>query len=282
MFHIVLVHPEIGMDSGGYLLATMRLAPVQLAGWGHPVTTGSDAIDGFLTAAAMEPPEGAAHYVEPLLPLPGVGVDYARPAAIAPVSREQLGLAAGAHAYACPQSLFKIHPDMDAIFARIVAEDPQAVLLFFQGSAPAMTQRFGERLQRAFAAAGLVPRNQVKFLPRLDAARFRGVLATCDVVLDTLHWSGGNTSFDAFAAGTPVVTLPGRFMRGRQTAAMLGLAGLPGLVARDAEDLASIARRAASDREWNHALRERIAAGSEALFDRREPIVALEKLLLRE
>jgi predicted O-linked N-acetylglucosamine transferase (SPINDLY family) len=46
---------------------------------------------------------------------------------------------------------------------------------------------------------------------------------------------------DAFAAGVPVVTADGRFMRGRQTAAMLRMMGLAQLVANDSEDYVRLA-----------------------------------------
>jgi len=197
----VIIHPEVGMTPASYLLAALRLAPVQLAGWGHPVTTGSDAIDGYLTCEAMEPPDAASHYVERLLPLPGLGVQYAMPLAVEPFVRSELRLPERGAVYACPQSLFKIHPRMDALFARLLARDPDATLLFFQGQSRGATGKFGARLQDAMAAAGLEPRRQVKFLPRLPGEAFRRVLATCDVVLDTLGWSGGNTTLDALSAG---------------------------------------------------------------------------------
>ncbi len=57
-------------------------------------------------------------------------------------------------------------------------------------------------------------------------ADYLRVNALCDVFLDTLHWSGGNTTLDALAAGLPPVTLPGAYMRGRQSFAMLRMLGL--------------------------------------------------------
>lgn len=276
----VLVQPEVGMTPQSYLLSVLRLAPVQVAAWGHPVTTGADNIDYYLTCGAMEPPGAAGHYTERLVPLPGPGVEYAMPHAAAPIARDALGLPAGERVYACPQSLFKIHPDMDALLAQVLAADEAAVLLFFQAPAPGVTQRFAQRLQAALAARGIAPRNQLKFLPRMDEAGFRSVLAAADVVLDTMHWSGGNTSLDAFAAGAPVVTLPGRFMRGRQTAAMLGMMGIPELVASSPEDYVARAVGLARDTAANAAVRERIAAGREALFERPEPLRAFEEFLL--
>ena len=69
-------------------------------------------------------------------------------------------------------------------------------------------------------------------------------------MLDTLAWSCGNTTIDALAAGLPVVTLPGPFMRARQSAVMLSIAGVPELIARDADDYVAIAVRLATDADW--------------------------------
>ena len=276
----VLVQPDVGMTPLSYILSALRLAPVQVAGWGHPVTTGSAHMDHYLTCAAMEPPGAEAHYSENLVGLPGLGVEFAMPAAAVPAARSSFGIAGDARVYACPQSLFKIHPEMDALFARILATDPGGVLLFFQSPARAVTDKFGARVQRALAHAGLPARGQLKFAPRMSPADFRRVLAMADVVVDTVRWSGGNTSLDALAAGTPIVTLPGRFMRARQTAAMLRMAGLGSLVAGSEDELVRLAVEVARDRDRNRALREAIAAGRGALFDRHEPIEALAEALL--
>ena len=276
----VVVYPEVGMTPASYLLAALRLAPVQLAGWGHPVTTGSDAIDGYLTCAMMEPADAAQHYVEPLVGLPGLGVDYAMPAQPEPAPWAALRPAAGGRLYICAQSLFKIHPEMDAIFAALLEADPQAVLAFYQAQTAGVTRRFVERLQRTLAARGLKARGQVKFLPRLATAQFRQALAAADMVLDTARWSGGNTSLDAIASGVPIVALPGRFMRGRQTAAMLEVMGLTELVAGDADEYVRIAVDVATDRDRNRALRERIVKARPALFEQHSAIDALEERLL--
>lgn len=277
----VLVHPEVGMSALSYLLAVMRLAPVQAAGWGHPVTTGSDAIAHYFTCAAMEPAGGAAHYTESPVPLPGPGVSYAMPQAPPPGARAELGLPADRRIYACAQSLFKVHPGMDDLVAAIAAADPQAVFVFFQAASRRVTETLARRLQGALAARGIAPRGQLKFLPRMAGPHFRRVLALADVVLDTPRWSGGNTSLDAFAAGVPVVTLPGRFMRGRQTAGMLALMGLEELVAGTVEEYVALALAAAGDPGRNAELRRRIAGRREALFDRSEPLAAFAEALLK-
>ena len=278
----ILVYPEVGMNSMTCVLAALRLAPVQCAGWGHPVTTGSDVIDYYLTCAEMEPPDAQQHYTERLVGLPGLGVDYAMPAAEAPAQRSALGLRDDAHVYCCTQSLFKIHPEMDALFARILAQDPRGVLVFFQAPARAVTEQLASRMQRALAACGVAPRGQVKFMPRMPGgAAFRRALGAADIVLDTVRFSGGNTSLDTFAAAVPVVSLEGRFMRGRQTAAMLSMMGLRRLVARDADEYVRLAVEVARDRDLQASIRAAIAVGREALFGRPEPVAAFADALER-
>jgi CRISPR-associated protein Csy1 len=169
---------------------------------------------------------------------------------------------------------------MDALLAGVLEADPEGVLVLFQAPARAVTAQLASRLQRALAARGIAARGQLKFLPRMGSAAFRAALAVSDVVLDTVRWSGGNTSLDAIAAGTPVVTLPGRFMRGRQTAAMLHAMDLAALVAGSPAEYVRIAVDAARDRDRNAGLREAIARGRGALFDRPEPVAALAEALL--
>ena len=262
----VLIHPEVGMSTGSYLLSAMRLAPVQFAAWGHPVTTGSEAIDYFLSCAAMEPEGFAAHYSEKVILLDGIGVDIALPRIEKRVERSAMGLPAGAHLYFCPQSLFKIHPDMDAVFLKILLGDSHAVIVFFQAGSRAITMAFADRLSARLAKAGAQAKGQIKFLPRLGGDMFRRALGLADVMLDTLHWSGGGTSMDAFAVDVPVVSLPGAFMRGRQTAAMLRMMELPLLIASDVDDYVSKAIELASNRGLNESIREIIAAKKMYLF----------------
>ncbi|HET7032072.1 MAG TPA: tetratricopeptide repeat protein, partial [Casimicrobiaceae bacterium] len=217
----VLVYLELGMHSMSFALAALRLAPVQCAAWGHPTTTGHPTVDYYLSAASMEPPGAAAHYSERLVLLPGIGTQYSPPAIPEDTDRARFSLPQRGVLLLCPQSLFKIHPDNDELMAAVVAAAPTATLVLFEGRHPALTDRFMRRLERAFAARGLAIRERAIVLPSLSHPDYLRVNRVCDAMLDTLHWSGGNTSLDALACGLPVVTLPGPLMRGRQTAGML-------------------------------------------------------------
>ncbi|HEY3582856.1 MAG TPA: hypothetical protein VGL90_00585, partial [Casimicrobiaceae bacterium] len=238
----VLVYPELGMDHTSFALAALRLAPRQLAGWGHPVTSGHETIDAFVTCGDMEPEDAAAHYTEALRRLPGIGTSYRMPEVPQRVGRALFGLPDDRALLLCPQSLFKVHPDNDALFAQVLAANPRASLVVFDGRHPNVTQRFLRRVGAVFDAHG-VPRDRLIVLPPYPHADFMRINLCCDAMLDTLHWSGGNTSLDALACALPVVTLPGRFMRGRQSAAMLRQLDVSELIAADETGYIEIASR---------------------------------------
>ena len=275
----VLVYPELGMNGRAFLLAAMRLAPVQCAAWGHPVTSGLATVDYYLSCAEMEPADGTSHYSEALIGLPGIGTCYAQPVRPGFGTRVGLGLPEGRHLYLLPQSLFKIHPDNDRLLAEVLSRDPDGTLVMFRSGNPFAQAAFRARLDPLLAEYGVSPQ-RVVMLPFLTHDDYLRVNMHADVMLDCLHWSGGNTSLDAIATGLPIATLPGRFMRARQSAGMLSRLDLPELIGRDEVDYVNIALRLGCDKPWREELSRRIVAGHGRLFGDPEPVAALESFLL--
>jgi len=278
----VLVYPEVGMHPDICAFAAMRLAPVQCMAWGHPTTSGSTQMDWYLSCEAMEPKGAEDHYSERLALLPGLGTHYDLPVVRGDPSRDEFGLPHDRTLYLAPQSLFKMHPDNDALIARILAQDPRGIVVMFESQHERSTRAFRARLNEALAAAG-VRADRVRMLkPDLQHAAYLRLNAVCDVMLDSMHWSGGNTSIDAIAAGLPIVTLPGSLMRGRQSAAMLEAMGLSELVVADTETYVTNAIELGRDRERRTEVSRRITGGRDAIFGRDEPVRALEAFLDRE
>lgn len=276
----VLVYPELGMHPDTFTLGALRLAPVQCGGWGHPNTTGLPEIDWFISAGDMEPADAASHYRERLATLPGLGTYYVTPRTQEQGTRADFGIPEGATAYLVPQSLFKIHPDNDDLIARVLEADPRGVAVMFASNHDVLTQAFADRLAPVLKRRGIDLHQRVIFIGTgVPHGTYLRLNQVCDVMLDTLHWSGGNTSLDALAMGLPVVTLPGALMRGRQSQAMLRLLGLDELVAADVDDYVSKAITLGRDMDRRQALRARILANLGALFERDEPIRALELFL---
>ncbi len=275
----ILIYPELGMDVSSFALAALRLAPRQYSAWGHPVTTGHATIDAYLSCDSMEPVDAEAHYTERLIRLPGIGTRYERPDVPGDASRAQFGLPDGPALLLCPQSLFKIHPENDALFAEILARNAGAMLVLFAGRHPAITDQFMRRFARTLERHGIAIRDRIRVLPPVAHDDYMRVNLVCDAMVDTLHWSGGNTSLDALACGLPVVTLPGTFMRGRQSAGMLSLLGVPELIASDRDAYIALASRLITDPDWRQSLAARIRAAHSRLFNVGDATARLQELL---
>ena len=88
---------------------------------------------------------------------------------------------------------------------------------------------------------------RVVFLNRLNAQEFLSVLAMSEAVLDPPHFGGGNTSLETFAVGSPLVTLPGDFLRSRLSYGFYRRMGVLDLVAADADAYVRLALRLGTD-----------------------------------
>jgi protein O-GlcNAc transferase len=277
----VLLFPEIGMDKVSAQLAAQRLAPVQCCSWGHPVTSGFPTIDYFISSDLMEPSEAAAHYSEQLIRLPNLSIYY-EPSDVVPVGidRAQLGLREHAVVYWCCQSLPKYLPQFDEVFARVAVEVPGSQFTFIEfGGGRGVTEAFRARLERAFGAVGLDAREYCVFLPRLAADRFVAAIGQCDVVLDSIGWSGCNSILESLAHNVPIVTFVGEMMRGRHTAAILDMMEVRGTTARTIDEYVSIAAALGRDTAKRAELSAQIANSKHRVYRDRDCIVALEVFL---
>jgi len=210
---------------------------VQCTTWGHPVTSGLPTIDHYLSSEAMEPPNGDAHYTEHLVRLPGLGIHYTPPPITGlPMDRAALGISNNAVVYLSCQSLFKYLPRYDVIWPRIAARVPAAEFLFLASHNGAGDMIFRQRLEQVFAQAGLDWRKHCIIVPRVPADAFSSLLRAGDVFLDSIGWSGCNSTLEAVDCGIPVVTTPTALMRGRHSAAILACMGMADRIAADEDE----------------------------------------------
>lgn len=264
----VLFYPDIGMAPPTYFLAYARLAPIQATSWGHPDTSGLDTLDYYVSSTANEPEDAEEHDTERLIRLNRLPCFYYR-TLIAPTQRltkAELGLPETGTLYGCPQTLFKFHPDFDAVLAAIAEGDPMGHIVLPEGKHSSWTSLLKARWAKSFPL--LLER--VLFLPRMPMDRFMALIAHMDVLLDPLHFGSGNTLYDAMVYGTPVVTWPGRFARGRNVVGayrQMGIADAP--IALRLEDYAPLALALGRDPERSRALRQasREAADRELFED---------------
>jgi protein O-GlcNAc transferase len=277
----VLIYPEVGMDPMTVKLASLRLAPVQIATWGHPETSGLPTMDYYLSAEDLEPADAQTHYTERLVALPRLGCFYQ--AAQVPAADPELGnvdLDSKSPLLLCPGNPLKYPPQHDGIFPEIARRLGRCRFVFFVHWARGLSGKLRQRLAAAFSREGLDFDQFAVFIPWQQKPAFYGLLRRADVFLDTIGFSGFNTALQAVECGLPIVTREGRFLRGRLASGILRRMGLPELVAQSEEAYVELAVRLARDAEYREHIRSRIVASRHVLFEDMAPIRALEDFLL--
>jgi protein O-GlcNAc transferase len=272
----LLLFTDVGMDALTYTLAFSRMAPVQCAAWGHPVTTGSPNIDYFVSSELLEISGADDHYTEKLARLPSLGTYYhrlERPSLES--ARASLGLSEEDHVYTCPQTLFKFHPDFDALVADVLRRDSAGVLVLIEGRAAAWTRLLRERFARTMPDVT----DRIRWLRPLARESFLTLLAAADVVLDPTKFGGGNSSYEALAMGTPVVTLPGDLLRNRITQALYAKASYAEPVVSSEREYVDMAVRLATEPDYRDAVAERIRETCQVLFEDDSEVRDLEAFL---
>lgn len=257
------IFPELGMIQRLFAAAAAGVARAQWMAWGHPVTSGLPTVSHYLSCAEMEPEHAQRVYRESLRLLPGIGTRYALPAKPALRDRAALGLPEGPLAIV-PQSIFKVLPSNDPIYAHLLDARGDLRIAFFGADPTVDASQFRARLR---GAVGPRAAERLLFLPELSRGAFLETLAACDLMIDTLGWSGGNSALDALRAELPIVTCPGEFMRGRQCATMLRLLGIEGGQAATPETLARLALERIDDRGFRTHFSDRVRLGLSDLVD---------------
>lgn len=271
----LLYYWEIGTDAHNYFLPFFQTARKQVASWGWPVTSGIPYVDAFFSCEALESPLGSHYYSEPLLQAKRLLTFYTPPQLPPQVSREDLGLNATAHLYLCTQNLRKVQPEMDPLLSGILQKDPQAQLFFIADKLPPLHHR----LQKRWSEAGL-DLSRIHILPRMQAESYLQWVQTADVILDTPCYTGGaNTNYDAFQAGTPVVTKEGQLHRERYTAAAYRQMGETACITQDDESYIQKATQLALDPEYRYAVSQRIANTRHQLFEDPQAVEACSQLI---
>jgi protein O-GlcNAc transferase len=279
----ILFYPEVGMDPSACALAALRLAPVQVASWGHPVTTGLPTIDLYLSGELIEAPQGEQHYREKLVRLPGTG------ACTDPHSLQSRAWNApprppGVVRFAVCQQPIKFDPADDDLFVRIATE--VGACEFWLTSPLKLrwaTGRLQARLAEAFRAAGLDPLAHLRVAPWMEREEFLGFLDQMDVFLDCPAFSGYTTAWQALHRGVPIVTLDGDFLRQRLAAGLLrqigiteGIVGSKEAYVATAAEFARRCRRPKSRAGW----REMIGAAAVKADGNLAAVRSLERTLI--
>lgn len=243
---IILIATNVtAVTNSTSLLALHRLARIQAANTSSCVTTGMRHVDYYISGELTEPENNAQqHYTETLVTINGpahcndFGTEEQLVSTIS-VSRESLGIAQNAVVYMSGANFFKIIPEVETAWAKIIAKVPNSKLVLYpfnpNWSSSYPVSSFKKRIVTTFASYGLSEDRLIILETVPNRADVRERLKLGDVYLDSYPFSGVYSLIDPLELGLPPVVMEGNSFRTLMGPALLRELQIPDLIA-DNED----------------------------------------------
>jgi len=244
-------------------------ARVIVAHLGDHGAIGLEQVDFKLTDELADLPDAADFQIERPLAMQGCVMPFRRvaPAPADATGRARLGIPADAVVFGAFAATAKLSPRCLGLWRRILDAAPNAYLAL----SPFADDKRIRSIAR-LAAAGIPPGRIVVIQPSADDAVNRARYRYVDVLLDTLPYTGGDSTVAALDMGVPVVTQAGKRQAERMGLSILSHLGVTDTVATGDDEYVAIASRLATDAAWRSALSarilERIPASGIADFER--------------
>jgi predicted O-linked N-acetylglucosamine transferase (SPINDLY family) len=206
-----------GLSSGARPgIFALHPAPKQGTYLGFIGTTGMPWFDFVITDRHALPPEHVECFMEKPLYVEGSFIPLTPPDEDLPVvTRAELGLPEDAFVMGAFGNVYKITPEMFAVWMKLLKEIPDSLLWLIDDN-PATTENLKNHARLANADL-----SRIIFCTRVLHKEFCARLKLCNVYLDTYPYNCGSTTNDVIRAGIPLVTLCGPTMVSRMGGSIL-------------------------------------------------------------
>ena len=212
----MIFYPSVGMATWWVVLSTLRLAPIQVAGMGHPATTMSEAID-YMVVEDRYPGDPSAYseiVVQRRGELPMVLRADAEPPH--PEIREHPDVIR----IAVPAMACKLSAPLLAMLRSIAGKCERPVEFHFFPNMVGLTWTQITKEIRKWLPGAVV-------YPRSDYNTYLANLRRCDLHFSPFPFGGCNSNLDSFLLAIPIVAMEGVEYHSQQDPGMMRAAGLP-------------------------------------------------------
>ena len=258
---------DILVDLAGHTLKNrlqmfaMRAAPIQLTWMGNPNSSGLSTMDYMIADPVVCPPENDYLCSETVIRLPKHCVfcftptdKFGEVSNEVPTNRQQI-------VFGSFSNLAKVNKLTLSLWIDVMHAVSNAKLKLKTQSF--QDQQCLDEFKNHFKNAG-ISEDRLIFTGPSALENMMQEYAEVDIVLDTLPYNGGMTTFQALWMGVPVLTLAGKNFCGRMGASIMQHLGMPEWVVEDKESYIKIAVIMASNRkkllETKSKLREQMLA----------------------
>ena len=118
------------------------------------------------------------------------------------------------------------------------------------------------------------------FHPQTSYQNYLNLIHKADIVLDSLDWSGLNTSLEAISLDKPIITFPSNFMRGRHTYGVLKILKVNELICNSKKEYIDLAAKLSTDHIFCGDIIKKINTNKKLLFNNCKTIQFLENFFL--
>ena len=267
----IAIFLDIGMSATTQLLSVLKIANQQCVTWGHPITTGSDYIDYYLSSELMESNNAQDNYTEKLIKLNNIGIlyDFSPLNNYKKISDDNELDNNKKTSLLCLQNLRKIIPDTDNLFNKLISRNMNSNICFISDENIDINKLFQNRLQKNLKINKEKLFENFKFLPPAIRKDFIKYIHESTVILDTPYWSGGNTNLEAIFFDKPVVTFNKKFsLKGNHTYAFLKYIELDELIADNENEYIEIVNNLVNHLDFRNAIIKKIKKNKHKLFDK--------------
>jgi hypothetical protein len=249
-------------------LSFHRLGRLQATSVASVATTGLPYMDFYISGALVEPERGAQdHYTEKLILLPGsahcftYGTEQATDRVFA--TRSTLDIPEQAVVFASAASMFKLTPELCAVWARLLSRCPNALLMMFPFGPNWSSNYPAGAFRRWFfdiMAEHGVSSERIRIIDQqgLNRDDIREFLSVADIFLDTFPFSGSTSIIEPLELGMPVITWQRPFFQGAMAASLLRELGVTETIAGSSDDYLAKAAALYADRAALQRVRARI------------------------
>ncbi|MHC4301752.1 MAG: O-linked N-acetylglucosamine transferase family protein, partial [Planctomycetota bacterium] len=262
----LLYYPDIGMTDESVWLSNLRLAPIQVTSYGHPVSTFGSKIDYFVVGDETEKIDDLKkNYSETPIVLPGLGCVPVWPTFKRKYPEQRTDKVVvncvwgpDKYNYTMMRTMQELHRRCPDIHFKIFASRGVHRYNAFIPFANEIAQQVGE-----FATL----HSDKEYLAYMEAAE------SADFALNSWPFGGYNTVVEALYLGKPVVTLEGDRFYNMAASALLRRVGLEELIAHDGREFLDITTRMTNDAAYRADVTARLLAVDlrKAIFDTDEP-----------
>ncbi|AFY39502.1 hypothetical protein Lepto7376_3276 [[Leptolyngbya] sp. PCC 7376] len=244
--------PDVGMSPESILLSNLRIASIQIAGTGHPVSTYGSNIDYIISGGTVEVRSLATkHYDERLVLLPGNGAVHDCPnyeLQNPKKSRSEIVIN-------CPWLGQKINEPLVKLLGFIHKKATKKVFFRFF---PSHSLRKNGLIPFSRDLAQILPSESFEVILGKPYSDYMALLEEGDFSLDSYPFGGSNVMLDNLYLRKPIVGYEGKKWANRIGPQLLRQVGMAELVATNANDYVKLALKLVDNTAYRQGVGDRL------------------------